>query len=68
MRSQENNSLLKLVAGLTILNAKATASLLNDGDLLTAISAEPGSLARANELRGLAANLQRELNRFLPRT
>jgi hypothetical protein len=62
MSSQPNSTILKLVAELTILNAKVTANLLNDGDPITAISAEPGSLARANELRGLAAYLQKELN------
>jgi hypothetical protein len=61
MAPEENNGLLKLVATVTILNANITANLLNDGDPITAITAEPGSLARANELLGLAADLKREL-------
>jgi hypothetical protein len=62
MNSQPDSTILKLAAELTIFNARVTANLLNDGDPITAINAKPGSLARANQLRGLAADLQEQLN------
>jgi hypothetical protein len=57
MDSEMDNTALKQLVKLVVLNAKETASLLNDGNPVTVSGTQPGSLDRANALRGQAKAL-----------
>jgi hypothetical protein len=57
MNPEMMNRVLKQLVELTVLNAKLTASLLNNGDPFTVAKTEPGSLGLAIELRTMAKDL-----------
>jgi hypothetical protein len=59
MNNETITKILKELAELTEMTANATASLINNGDPLDVQNTEPGSLMRANSLRGQAKAMRK---------